>query len=559
MQEHSRLTSEVQTDMEQIISCEHHEAQAALRHCVSTIRLLVRGWQARLALAMSLLVFPLLSGGYCAMGIVRALTPGHLLLGTEHVSEPAVMLALAELSIAAGSEHTGTVTLGRESAKSVTVSISSSAPNSVWDTPSMLTIPAGQKTASFTYYGIAEGDSTLFASAAGYSPARAQVWVRSAPIPASLLGLSVLDFTKLPPSVSFGTARSWDAWPDLDWADANPSRGTYNFTYLDKFIAINQARGAEIIYTLGRTPRWASSKPDAPGPDGLGECAPPADMSDYENYLTAIVTHAGGRIKYWELWNEPQDASFYCGDIPTMVTMAQDAARIIRGIDPDALILSPGVTGGPGPAWLSSFLSEGGAAYVDIIAFHGYWSAKAEDLVDVISSYRSVMAANHMAGKPLWDTEASWAGFGKLGTPSNSTQVGFIAKYYLLHWSMGVPRFVWYAYDGGPIWGGLWNSTTGESPAAKSYHETYRWIVGATLTSPCSANKVSGIWTCPLSRPGGYLAEAVWISDATATYTFPASPRYTEYLDLAGAVHTLADATVTVGEEPILLENGSLP
>ena len=63
----------------------------------------------------------------------------------------------------------------------------------------------------------------------------------SSSIPASLFGLTVLDFTKLSPSMSFGTTRSWDAWPNLDWSDANPSPGTYKFADLDKFIAVNQA------------------------------------------------------------------------------------------------------------------------------------------------------------------------------------------------------------------------------------------------------------------------------------------------------------------------------
>jgi hypothetical protein len=349
----------------------------------------------------------------------------------------------------------------------------------------------------------------------------------------------------------FGTTRSWDAYPNLDWSDANPSAGTYNFTSLNAFIAINQARGADIIYTFGRTPLWASSQPSAPGPYGPGQCAPPAEMSSWDNYVRAIATYAAGRIKYWELWNEPQDPHFYCGDIPTMVTMAQHAAQIIKGIDPSALILSPGVTGGPGPTWLASFLSGGGTANVDVIAFHGYWSATAEDVVNVISSYTTVMAANGAAGKPMWDTEASWAGFGNLGTPSSAQQVGFVAKYYLLHWSQGVTRFVWYAYDGGPIWGGIWTADTGESPAATSYSETYLWMVGALMTTPCAAGQ-TGIWTCTLSRTSGYSAEVVWIPNATATFTVP--PQYTVYRDLAGAVRTITNNTIKIGDQPILLE-----
>ena len=79
--------------------------------------------------------------------------------------------------------------------------------------------------------------------------------------------------------MSFGTTWLWDAHPDLDWSDANPSAGVYNFTYLDQFIAMNQARGADMIYTFGRTPQWASSQPNVSTPYGPGECAPPANMS----------------------------------------------------------------------------------------------------------------------------------------------------------------------------------------------------------------------------------------------------------------------------------------
>jgi polysaccharide biosynthesis protein PslG len=374
-------------------------------------------------------------------------------------------------------------------------------------------------------------------------------------IPASLFGLTVLNFSNLSPSMRFGTTRSWDAYPGLDWSEANPSAGTYKFTDLDTFIAANQARGSDIIYTFGRTPLWASSKPSAPGPYGPGQCAPPANVSAWDNYVRAIATHAAGRIKYWELWNEPDDAHFYCGDIPTMVTMAQHASRIIKEIDPSALILSPAVTGGPGPAWLASFLSLGGTASVDVIAFHGYWSANAEDVVNVISTYTTVMAANGAATKPMWDTESSWAGFGNLATPDNSRQIGFIAKDYLLHWSQGVSRFVWYAYDGGLIWGGLWSAGTGESPAVTSYKETYRWMVGALLTTPCAADQ-TGIWTCTLSREGGYSGEVVWISDKTGSFVVPM--QYTVYRDLGGEVHTITNHTITVGDQPVLLENADL-
>ena len=92
---------------------------------------------------------------------------------------------------------------------------------------------------------------------------------------------------------------------------------------------------------------------------GPGQCAPPANLQNWDDYVTAIVTHVGSRITYWELWNEPQDPEYYCGDMRTMVTMAQHAYRIIKAINPAAQIITPAASAAGGPAWLDSYLSQG--------------------------------------------------------------------------------------------------------------------------------------------------------------------------------------------------------
>ena len=465
-------------------------------------------------------------------------------------SQAAMTLTLSNSAISPGSTLNGIITLGQASANPTSINLASSAPAYVTVTPSTLIVPAGQNTATFSFTGVAAGVSTISASATGYGTASAQVTTTIPTIQASFFGLTVQNFENLAPSMPFGTTRSWDAYPDFDWADANPAPGVYDFTHLDQFIAINQARGADIIYTLGRTPQWASSQPNAPGPYGPGQCAPPADMAYYDSYLTAIVSHAAGRIRYWELWNEPNSTKMYCGDIPTMVIMAQHASRIIKGIDPTALILSPAPTGGSGPAWLASFLAAGGLQYMDVIAFHGYWSAQAEDVLGVISNFNAAMKANGAAGEPMWDTESSWAGMGNLPVPSISQQVGFISKDYVLHWSQGVSRFVWYPYDI------LTNSSGGETAAAVAYSQTYKWLVGATLTAPCSKSQ-SNIWTCTISRPNGYYAEVAWISNSSVPFTV--LPQYTVYRDLSGAVRPIVNGTVKLGDQPILLETIDLP
>jgi hypothetical protein len=463
-------------------------------------------------------------------------------------------LSVPSATVPSGSQLSGAVTLSGPSAVDTVVALSSSAPASLIITPATQVIPAGQTTATFRYSGVAQGNAVITMLATGYASATANVATIAAAVPAEFFGMSVQDFTHLMPTLSYATARSWDAYPNIAWTDVNTAPGQFNFSGLDTFMQYNQSR--DMIYTFGRTPQWASSLPNQPGTYGPGQCAPPADLAVWDQYVTAIVTHAAGRIKYWELWNEPNSPAFYCGDMPTLVTMASRAYAIIKSIDPTATVLSPAMEGTAGSTWMGYYLYLGGAKYADVIAFHGYSTRVAEDINTTIAQYRFVMAANGAAGKPLWDTEASWAGEGNLGTPSLQQQVGYIAKSYALHLSLGVSRFVWYAYDGGSTWGGLLDSSFQPTAAATAYSETRKWLLGASLTTACSPNLL-GTWSCGLTRSGGYSAQMIWNSVLSQTVTVPDS--FVDYRDLAGNTHTIMNHTVTVGDQPILLETAPLP
>jgi hypothetical protein len=398
---------------------------------------------------------------------------------------------------------------------------------------------------------------TALASDDSASSATPDSTVSEVTIPASYFGLTVLLSTR-EAQVTSSTARSWDAYPGLSWTDSNPSRGVYNFSGLDKFIAQNEPNSTnklkvarDMIYTLGRTPQWASSNPYVSADYGKGQCAPPSSLSYWDDYVTAVAKHAAGRIKYWELWNEPQNPSYYCGDMSTMVTMAQHARSIIKSIDPSAVIISPGTaSGSEGPAWLATFLEDGGAAAVDAIGFHGYWNSTAEGIVTAIKDYKAVMADHGVSSKQLWDTEAD----GKVVT-STTTEAAFLAKYFLLHWSEGVPRFLWYAYDAAADWGQMFSSSTGLNVAGTAYAQTYNWMVGATMSTPCSGNS-AGTWTCGLTR-SKYTAEAIWNSTKSLNVSVPSE--FIDYRDLYGNTHKIVDHEVPVGNMPILLESSTTP
>jgi hypothetical protein len=378
------------------------------------------------------------------------------------------------------------------------------------------------------------------------------------------------------PSIHFGSLRLWAT--QTTWNDLNPSSGVYDFQMLDSTIAVAAQNGkTDLLYTFGVTPHWASSKPN----DQIcvskysppGSCDAPYDLNAdgtgtdmiWQEFVTAVVTHAAGKIHYWEVWNEPDVPMEWNGTMAQMARMAKDAYTIIKAIDPSALVTTPTpVNAAPGQSiniWLPKYLGTGGAAYADIVSFHGYVNPSlpgqsAESEVNVVNGIKGMVAGTALASKPIWDTEGAWGNNTNL--PEPELQAAFLARVYLLQWSLGVSRFYWFQYgnsDTGTTW-----TPAGPNAAEIGYGQVYDWIVGATLTGPCSA--AGSVWTCNFTKPGGVKAQAVWDSSKTCksdnctTSTYTPSSIYTKYTDLTGSVVSFAPgATIQIGAKPVLLEN----
>jgi polysaccharide biosynthesis protein PslG len=377
---------------------------------------------------------------------------------------------------------------------------------------------------------------------------------KSYAIPSSYFGMTLHNYnTTTPwPSIPFAALRTWDT--AVNWADIQTDPNTYVWSNLDALINLAQKRGVDLVFTLGRTPRWASASPDTKTPYGPGQCAPPSDMRYWDEFLRAVLNHAGGKIKFWETWNEPQspDSEFYCGDVPTMVELQRRAYEIIKALDPAAMVLTPAPVGGYGPSWMSRFLAAGGGKYADVMAFHGYLppSAKPESILATIADFKTAFANRGQEQKPVWDTEAGWGQNPWLSDPD--LQAAFLAKFYLLHWSAGVERLYWYAYDN-KLWGTLWDTQNGLHPAGIAYREVNRWLQGATMTAPCALSRA--LWTCHLIREHGYRGAVLWSSEAFVdTSRVPLPDDYRQYRDLEGNLHVTIDKSIRVSNKPLLFE-----
>lgn len=419
-------------------------------------------------------------------------------------------------------------------------------------------------------------------------------------IPSSFFGMTTGDENDYP-KLTFGTL----AHPRIGaWAWIEQSKGVYDFTVFDKYVAEAKAHGlvdttntVSLAITLGSSPPWAASDPHScTKVQGAEFCASgPVNLQDWGNYITAVMKHYNGvtepHVRYYELWNEMNIDVFWNGTETEMLNLAKAAYPIIHA-DPHSMLLTPSVAGpvgsvakSSGSTWMASYLDAGGALYADGGAFHGYIASTgikpypmpeedatagcvkflgcAGSIVTKATLMRQVFDQHGLAGKPMFDTEGSW---GEANVTDPDTQAAWLARWYLLQAGLrstdNLQMVAWFTW-GRPktfSWGMIEDTSFAPTQAGIAFNQVYRWLVGATLDQPCAATS-DGTWTCTLTRPGGYGALAIWNTQGSKSYV--PSSTYTEYRDLAGNIVKISKgAPITIGAKPILLETvplGSSP
>jgi len=387
------------------------------------------------------------------------------------------------------------------------------------------------------------------------------------PIPPTLFGMHRHLWPNRPepwPDIPFGSFRLWDS--ATGWSQINTAKGQYDWSQIDKWFSdLSKHQVVDILYTFGRVPQFASSRPnDGNCAYGPGQCAPPTDLNPdgtgsdqyWKDFVTAIVTHSTNsrtmHIKYWELWDEPYLPFMWSGTLPQLMRMARDAGEIIHSIDPNAVFLTaPSALHWPKyQHFLEEYLAAGGGQYADAISFHGYMRppSTAGDFFSYYADFRKTLAKYGQDSKPVFDTEGSWGDAQDEGFSDEDKQAAFLAQTYLAHWSQGVLRFYWYAYNGGI--GGLSDPRTARgTKAAVAYREVFHWLVGARMTKPCAQE--GSTWTCSITKADGHEAQIMWTDEGEKTYT--PRPSLKKLRDIEGNANPVS-GPVQIGSKPILLE-----
>lgn len=362
------------------------------------------------------------------------------------------------------------------------------------------------------------------------------------------------------PDVPFGSWRLWDA--NVSWRDIQPEKDRWNFSRLDMDVAMGKLTQTELLLPLGLTPPWASSRPTEKSSYSPGNAAEPRLLEDWDRYVETIARRYKGRIAAYEIWNEPNEAGFFSGDLDSLVNLTCRAYRIIKEVDPKALLVSPSAThGSQGIEWFNKFVERGGKGCFDVIGFHFYTLAHEppEMISPLAKKLRAVMAKNGLESLPIWNTESGWyiANAHKpITVPwhvlDDKTASAYVARALILGWAEGIRRFYWYAWDDGNL--GLFDTQERlPKPATRAFTQVANWMRGATSVT-CSAMSLEVV-VCELSFEGNR-RWALWSTGRETNFKPPSVWSANQYETLTGERISISSGTpIKLGALPILVSS----
>jgi len=222
---------------------------------------------------------------------------------------------------------------------------------------------------------------------------------------------------------------------DMHWPRVEPEKGKFAWERWDAIIDSVSKYGIGILGLLAFQPEWLS--PHAPATD--------EERVLFANYVYETVKRYKEKIRYWEIWNEPNGGSFWrprpnVADYTKLLIASYQAAK---KANPQCVVLAPGVSY-IDRNFIRGIYEQGGGDFFDVLSLHPYSQAPDVTLVWDVNAAKSIMRTFGKE-KPIWITEVGWPTHAKGGV-SEETQAANLVRAYLQSLALGFENIMWYDF-----------------------------------------------------------------------------------------------------------------
>jgi len=232
---------------------------------------------------------------------------------------------------------------------------------------------------------------------------------------------------------------------DFLWEDIEPRKNHLDYSKYDGIVDLLAQNDIKILGVLGYNVSWNSRAWNA---------AP--DIPLFVKYARRVVRRYKDRVKYWEIWNEP-DVDIYWvpqDDMKTYGALLRAVYPALKSEDPTCLVVM-GANSRYVPLGLRRLYMRAGKENFDIVNLHPFVDPLSPGAMELLrSAYRGtykVMQSKADGDKPIWITEIGCPGVDEVAdnwwlgkNPSEAEQAQWVKKVYgePLKWK-GVKKIFW--------------------------------------------------------------------------------------------------------------------
>jgi polysaccharide biosynthesis protein PslG len=159
-------------------------------------------------------------------------------------------------------------------------------------------------------------------------------------------------------------ARAGIGWVRMDflWADLEPKLGQFDFARYDDIVGLIRDQGIRILGILQYNPLWRGVPwNSAPDPEA------------YLRFAQYTVSHFRDRVRYWEIWNEPDVKVFWTPQdgLAAFCHLLRRVTPALKEVDPTCRVL-PGGLSSEIPKWLRVLYEKAGRESFDVVNLHPF-------------------------------------------------------------------------------------------------------------------------------------------------------------------------------------------
>ena len=199
------------------------------------------------------------------------------------------------------------------------------------------------------------------------------------------------------------------------WARCEKEKGVYDFEWLDSIVDNLVDRGIIPWFNVGYgNPVYMN---DLPNPTGVG-CVPvfygKEAIDAWNKFVAAITERYKGKVKHYEIWNEPDLGHFWYPENPDAKEYAdfvKSTASVIKSVNKNAKT-GADVSSPYNIEYIKAFIDNLNVGDIDFFSIHAYTTIPEYRYANIISFIRRKLDSKGLNDVELWQGEAgypSWA------------------------------------------------------------------------------------------------------------------------------------------------------